>query len=246
MNIIGIIPSRYASTRFPGKPLALIRGKSMIQRVYEQAKKTKKLARVIVATDDERIASHVMSFGGEAVTTAASHLNGTSRCLEVIERPQFQSAEAVINIQGDEPFINPVQIDQLAELFADQQTDIATMATIISDNDELFDSNTVKVVIDQNSFALYFSRQAIPFNRMLHPDQWIENHHYLKHIGIYGYRTTVLKKITALPPSPLENSEKLEQLRWLENGFKIKIKTTDFESISIDTPADLEKILHKI
>lgn len=200
----------------------------------------------MVATDDERIARHVVAFGGEVTMTDTGHTNGTSRCLEVVEKPEFQSAEVVINIQGDEPFINPGQIDQLASLFADQQTDIATMATVIKERDELFDSNTVKVVIDQNSFALYFSRQAIPFNRMLHPDQWIENHHYLKHIGIYGYRTTVLKKITALPPSPLENSEKLEQLRWLENGFKIKIKTTDFESISIDTPADLEKILHKI
>ncbi len=200
----------------------------------------------MVATDDERIARHVVAFGGEVTMTATSHTNGTSRCLEVVEKPEFQSAEVVINIQGDEPFINPGQIDQLASLFTDQQTDIATMAAVIKEPDELFDSNTVKVVIDQNSFALYFSRQAIPFNRMLHPDQWIENHHYLKHIGIYGYRTTVLKKITALPPSPLENSEKLEQLRWLENSFKIKIKTTDFESISIDTPADLEKILHKI
>ncbi len=246
MNIIGIIPSRYASTRFPGKPLAMIGGKSMIQRVYEQAKKATNLTRVMVATDDERIAGHVAAFGGEVTMTDTGHTNGTSRCLEVIKKPEFQSAEAVINIQGDEPFINPQQIDQLASLFTDQQTEIATMAAVIKEHDELFDPNTVKVVIDQNNFALCFSRQAVPFNRGHHPDRWIEHHHYLKHIGIYGYRTSVLQKITALPPTPLEEAEKLEQLRWLENGFKIKVKITDFESISIDTPADLEKILHNI
>lgn len=246
MNIIGIIPSRFASTRFPGKPLAMISGKSMIQRVYEQAKKAKKLTRVIVATDDERIASHVIAFGGEVAITNTNHLNGTSRCLEVMERLEFQSAEAVINIQGDEPFINPDQIDQLAALFSDRQTDIATMATLIRNSNELFDANTVKVVTDQNSFALYFSRQAIPFNRDYKPGQWIEHNSYLKHIGIYGYRPDVLRQITALPPTPLEINEKLEQLRWLENGFNIKVKTTDFESLSVDTPDDLKKIINKI
>ena len=246
MSIIGIIPSRYASTRFPGKPLAMIQGKSMIQRVYEQAAKAKNLSRVVVATDDQRIASHVAAFGGEVAMTSSNHLNGTSRCLEVMENMAFQSVEAVINIQGDEPFINPGQIDQLAALFSDQQTDIATMATLIKNGDELFDANTVKVVTGQNGFALYFSRQAIPFNRDFNAKQWVEQNSYLKHVGIYGYRVEVLRQITALSPTPLELSEKLEQLRWLEHGFKIKVKITDFESLSIDTPDDLKKILHNI
>ncbi len=246
MNLIGIIPSRYASTRFPGKPLATIHGKSMVQRVYEQAKKAKSLSRVIVATDDERIASHVKSFGGEAILTSTTHANGTSRCLEVLEQTGMESADAVINIQGDEPFINPAQIDLLATLFNDKQTDVATLASVINSSDELFDSNTVKVVLNRQNFALYFSRQAIPFIREDKNSLWIEKHHYLKHIGIYGYRAAVLKKIVALPPTPLETAEKLEQLRWLENGFKIKVEVTDYESISIDTPADLEKIINKI
>ncbi len=246
MNIIGIIPSRYASTRFPGKPLAMIQGKSMIQRVYEQASKAITLSRVMVATDDQRIASHVAAFGGEVTMTSASHLNGTSRCLEVVEHQAWQSADAVINIQGDEPFINPGQIDQLAALFSDQQTDIATMATLIKNSDELFDANTVKVVTDQHGFALYFSRQAIPFNRDFNFDEWVKQNSYLKHIGIYGYRVNVLQQITALAPTPHELSEKLEQLRWLEHGFKIKVKITDFESLSVDTPDDLKKILQNI
>jgi 3-deoxy-manno-octulosonate cytidylyltransferase (CMP-KDO synthetase) len=158
----------------------------------------------------------------------------------------FQSAEAVINIQGDEPFINPGQIDQLAALFSDQQTDIATMAALVKNSEELFDANTVKVVTDQNGFALYFSRQAIPFNRDFNSDQWVAQNSYLKHVGIYGYRVKVLQQITALPATPLELSEKLEQLRWLEHGFKIKVKITDYESLSVDTPDDLKKILHNI
>jgi len=250
MNIIGIIPSRYASSRFPGKPLAMIDGKSMVQRVYEQALKANNLSKVVVATDDERIFNHVHSFGGEVVMTATSHINGTSRCLEVLKIMEQQkstsSIDAVINIQGDEPFMRPEDIDNLTTLFSDNKVDIATLAKKISQPDEINDPNTVKVVMDVNQFALYFSRQAIPFVREAQADQWQIHHNFFKHIGLYGYRTDILKKIALLPPSPLESSEKLEQLRWLENGFRIKVKTTDFESLSVDTPDDLKKIIEKI
>ena len=250
MNIIGIIPSRYASSRFPGKPLAMIDGKSMVQRVYEQALKAHYLSKVVVATDDERIFNHVHSFGGEVVMTAKSHINGTSRCLEVLKIMEQQkstySIDAVINIQGDEPFMRPEDIDNLTTLFSDNKVDIGTLAKKISQPDEINDPNTVKVVMDVNQFALYFSRQAIPFVREEQADQWQIHHNFFKHIGLYGYRTDILKKIVLLPPSPLESSEKLEQLRWLENGFRIKVKTTDFESLSVDTPDDLKKIIRKI
>jgi len=250
MNIIGIIPSRYASTRFPGKPLAMINGKSMIQRVYEQALKSHYLSKVVVATDDDRIFNHVKSFGGEAIMTATSHTNGTSRCLEVIKKMEQQQStvtiDSVINIQGDEPFIRPEDIDKLATLFSDSKVDIATLAKKISQPDEIIDPNTVKVVMDVNQFALYFSRQAIPYVREVQAEQWLSHNNFYKHIGLYGYRTGVLKKIALLPPSPLELSEKLEQLRWLENGFRIKVKTTDFESLSVDTTDDLKKIISKI
>ena len=250
MNIIGIIPSRYASTRFPGKPLAMINGKSMVQRVYEQALKTHNLSNVVVATDDDRIFNHVNSFGGKAIMTSTMHTNGTSRCLEVLKIMEQQQTtvtiDAVINIQGDEPFIRPEDIDNLTTLFSDSKVDIATLAIKISQPDEIIDPNTVKVVFDVNKFALYFSRQAIPFVREAQTDQWQIHHNFFKHIGLYGYRTDILNKIALLPPSPLESSEKLEQLRWLENGFRIKVKTTDFESLSVDTPDDLKKIIEKI
>lgn len=250
MNIIGIIPSRYGSTRFPGKPLAMIKGKSMIQRVYEQALKAHNLSQVIVATDDDRIFNHVISFGGKALMTSSLHTNGTSRCLEVLKKTEQQqhavTIDAVINIQGDEPFVRPEDIDNLTKIFSDSKADIATLAKKISQIDDINDPNTVKVVMDVNQFALYFSRQAIPYVRGAHSEQWQMHHDFFKHIGLYGYRTDILKKIALLPPSPLESSEKLEQLRWLENGFKIKVKTTDFESSSVDTPGDLKKITDKI
>ena len=245
MNIIGIIPARYASTRFPGKPLAMINGKSMIQRVYRQASKATMLNEVIVATDDQRIYDHVLQFGGKVMMTSEQHANGTSRCAEVLStltESENKKIDAVINIQGDEPFIQPEQIDNLAGLFGDKHTDIATMAKAIDKEGDIFDSNTVKVVTGTNGFALYFSRQAIPYVRSSEKGKWQNQHQFLKHIGIYGYRSPVLKKIVLLEPSPLESAEKLEQLRWLENGFRIKVKTTDFDSISVDTPADLEKI----
>ena len=249
MNIIGIIPARYASSRFPGKPLAIINGKSMIQRVYTQASKSGSLFRVVVATDDERIFNHVIGFGGEAMMTRESHANGTSRCLEVLsnlEKGKLEiNIDAVINIQGDEPFIQPEQIDLVASLFSDSRTDIATLVKSIDNSTDIFDPNTVKAVIDRSGFALYFSRQAIPYNREQNPNNWMNESSYFKHIGIYGYRTRVLEKIVSLQPSPLETTEKLEQLRWLENGFKVKVKITELDSNSVDTPDDLEKFINK-
>jgi 3-deoxy-manno-octulosonate cytidylyltransferase (CMP-KDO synthetase) len=248
MNILGVIPARYASTRFPGKPLAMICGKSMIQRVYEQASKAISLSGVIVATDDERIFEHVVKFGGHATMTKTSHTNGTSRCLETLMMPanknRQEEFDAIINIQGDEPFIEPAEIDRLAALFVDKKTDIATLVKVIENKEAVFDPNTVKVVMDVDRFALYFSRQAIPFFRDAESSRWFDKHTYYKHIGIYGYRSEVLKKIVSLPSSPLEHAEKLEQLRWLENGFRIKVEITEFDSISVDTPADLEEIIN--
>jgi len=246
MNLLGIIPSRYQSTRFPGKPLAMIHGKSMIRRVYEQATKAKSLSRVIVATDDTKIFDHVNQFGGEVMMTKTSHTNGTSRCQEVLqklekENPDFKT-DAVINIQGDEPYIKPEQIDELASLFTDSKTDIATLVKMIDSYDDLFDANTVKAVLDINGFALLFSRQTIPFNRDEATVNWLNTGSYYKHLGIYGYRSGVLNRLVLLEPSPLEKLEKLEQLRWLENGYRIKAAITDFDTISVDTPEDLNKL----
>ena len=248
MNILGIIPARYASTRFPGKPLAMICGKSMIQRVYEQASESKSLSKVVVATDDKRIFEHVEQFGGHATMTNRSHANGTSRCLQTLMILENENREekfdAVINIQGDEPFIEPAEIDRLIALFVDKKTDIATLVKVIENKEALFDPNTVKVVMGVDRFALYFSRQPIPFFRDIESSLWSDNHTYYKHIGIYGYRSEVLKKIALLSLSPLESAEKLEQLRWLENGFRIKAEITGFDSISVDTPADLQEIIN--
>ncbi len=246
MNLLGIIPSRYQSTRFPGKPLAMIHGKSMIRRVYEQAAKAKSLSRVIVATDDAKIFDHVKQFGGEVMMTKTSHTNGTSRCQEVLqklekENPDFKT-DAVINIQGDEPYIKPEQIDVLASLFTDSKTDIATLVKMIDNYDDLFDANTVKAVLNINGFALLFSRQTIPFNRDEAMVNWLNTGSYYKHLGIYGYRSDVLNRLALLEPSPLEKLEKLEQLRWLENGYRIKAAITDFDTISVDTPEDLNKL----
>ncbi|PJB14566.1 MAG: 3-deoxy-manno-octulosonate cytidylyltransferase [Flavobacteriales bacterium CG_4_9_14_3_um_filter_32_8] len=244
MKIIGIIPSRFGSTRFPGKPLVKINGKTMIERVYHQAKKAKSLTEVIVATDDERIFKHVKSFGGKVIMTSSAHQSGTERCAEVINKLK-EKYDVVINIQGDEPFINPEQINQLSLCFEDVKTDIATLIKKIDAEEELFNLNRPKVDIDENNFAKMFSREAIPPIKNVAKENWLKKHTYYKHIGIYGYRTTVLKKISQLPPSPLEIKEKLEQLRWLENGYTIKIAVTTHEGIAIDTPADLEKITFK-
>ena len=246
MNIIGVIPSRYASTRFPGKPLAMIDGKSMIRRVWEQAKKSNLLKEVYVATDDSRIYDHVKGFGGSVLMTSADHQNGTTRCKEVLDIISVgktdTAVEVIINIQGDEPFINPAQIDQLANLFKNPKVDIGTLSRKIVDPKELFDPNTVKVVCGEPGFALYFSRQAIPFVRDTNLQEWIGSHDFFKHIGIYGYRSDALQKISSLQPGILEEAEKLEQLRWLENGFHIAVTTTEYESPSVDTPDDLSKL----
>ncbi len=244
MKIIGIIPARFASTRFPGKPLANIDGKSMIQLVFEQATKSKLLAKTIVATDDKRIFDHVIEFGGEVLMTSHDHPNGTTRCNEVILKLKELGEEfdAVVNIQGDEPKIHPEQIDNVARLFEHSETQIGTLAKLITTSNELFDANVVKVVMAENKQALFFSRQAIPLTRGFDKDLWLENTEYYKHIGIYGYKTEILSQIANLPVGKLEEAECLEQLRWLENGISISINKTDFESISIDTPEDLLKL----
>ncbi|TDG35926.1 3-deoxy-manno-octulosonate cytidylyltransferase [Pedobacter changchengzhani] len=237
---LGIIPARFASTRFPGKPLVDIAGKSMIQRVYEQASKSKSLSKIVVATDDERIADEVKRFGGEFVITSPHHQSGTDRCAEVIE--QLPGFDIVINIQGDEPFIEPTQIDLLTTCFAEKKVQLATLIKVIADQESIYNPNSPKVVVDVNGRAMYFSRSPIPFIRNGEPGVWAEKHQFYKHIGIYGYRTEALKAITKLPPSSLEIAESLEQLRWIENGFYIQTKITDLETIAIDSPEDLLKL----
>lgn len=241
MKILGVIPSRFASTRFPGKPLVDIKGKTMIQRVYEQAKKSAYLTDVVIATDDERIYNHAKALNFNVVYTASSHESGTDRCAEVLKNSK-EKYDIVLNIQGDEPYINPAQIDEVCSCFTDEKTDIATLIKKINTKNELFNTNKPKVVKSVNDFALYFSRQTIPFLRGIDTAEWITKQVFFKHIGIYGYRAEVLKKITTLPVSSLEKLEGLEQLRWLENGFNIKVKETYFEAISIDTPDDLKLI----
>lgn len=240
--VAGIIPARYASTRFPGKPLAIIGGKTMIERVYSQARKALEL--VYVATDDERIYNAVTGFGGLAVMTSDKHQSGTDRCAEavgVIEKLTGKKTDIVINIQGDEPFIKPEQIRQLVSCFSEPSVDIATLVKKITPGENLFNPNHPKVVIDLNGNALYFSRSVIPFVRDADEDKWLLKHVFFRHIGLYAYRTEVLEAITRLPRSPLETAESLEQNRWLENGFRIKTAVTEFDSFSIDTPADLQK-----
>jgi 3-deoxy-manno-octulosonate cytidylyltransferase (CMP-KDO synthetase) len=240
MKILGIIPARYASSRFPGKPLVDIAGKSMIRRVYEQVKKCDDVAEAIVATDDDRILDHVQAFGGVAVMTADDHQSGTDRCAEVARlHPEY---DVIINIQGDEPYINPEQIAKLAACFADAGTQIATLIKKIVTNEELFNYNSPKVIINKLSEAIYFSRATLPHIRACEPHNWLKCHTYFKHIGIYGYRADVLQQITKLHVSGLEKAESLEQLRWIENGYRIKVAETELETHSVDVPADLEKL----
>ncbi len=244
MKFIGIIPARFASTRFPGKPLIDIDGKTMIQRVYEQCMKSKLLSCVFVATDDERIYNHVVSFGGQVVLTSCSHQSGTDRCLEAaknMKMPVLQN-DVVVNIQGDEPFIDPNQIDLLISCFSDSQTNIATLIKQIHSSDDLFNINKPKVILNKDREAIYFSRTPLPHIRGVDQTQWLNHYVFYNHIGIYAYKMGVLEQITALPASSLEIAESLEQLRWIENGFKIKTQVTDIESVSIDTPEDLKKL----
>lgn len=241
MQILGIIPARFGSSRFPGKPLELILGKSMIQRVYEQVQQASLVSDVYVATDDERIEAHVHSFGGKVVMTLPSHTSGTERCHEATERIEG-SYDAVINIQGDEPFIVPSQIDELVNVLMKPEVSIATLVKRIDDEEVLLNPNKVKVVLDRNNKALYFSRSPIPFLRDGKITDWLEKHDYYKHIGIYGYKTQVLRDIVHLEHSALERAESLEQLRWLESGIGIHCGITKHESPSVDTPEDLKEI----
>ena len=241
MNVIGVIPARYDSSRFPGKPLVDIGGKSMIQRVYEQCSKSTSISKLIVATDDQRIADHVELFGGNVTLTSINHQSGTDRCAEVANNyPEF---DILINIQGDEPMINPDQIDLLCKCFENPNASIATLVKKISSNEELFNENTPKVILNKNNEAILFSRTAIPFIRGKAKENWIEQYTFYKHIGIYGFKTETLKKLNNLPVSALESAEALEQLRWIENGYRIHTAITDKESQAIDTPQDLEKLL---
>lgn len=239
MIIVGIIPARYASTRFPGKPLALIKGKPMIQRVYEQALKSK-LDAVVIATDDVRIADAVMDFGGQYVMTSPNHRSGTDRCCEALDLLKTKY-DAVVNIQGDEPFIDPKQIDLLVDLIVRDDTSLASLAKRIDDADELFSPNAVKVVVNQEGNAMYFSRNPIPFMRNVDRDEWLAKGRFYKHIGIYAYKADVLHQVAHMEPSALEQAESLEQLRWLENGLAIRMALSDAENISIDTPDDLHR-----
>jgi 3-deoxy-manno-octulosonate cytidylyltransferase (CMP-KDO synthetase) len=242
MKILGIIPARYASTRFPGKPLVDITGKVMIQRVYEQCAKSPSLAEVIVATDDERILDHIHDFGGKAVMTSVNHQSGTDRCAEVAaNHPEY---DVVINIQGDEPYIDPVQISKVAACFLNDDTQIATLIKKITHADDLHNANSPKVIINKLGEAIYFSRTAIPYIRGHEPTDWLALYTYFKHIGIYGFRSEVLQAVTRLPISSLEKAESLEQLRWIENGYRIKVAETDLETQSVDTPEDLKKIIN--
>ena len=241
LRFVAIIPARFASTRFPGKPLAMLGEKTIIQLVYEQV--TKVISDVFVATDDDRIFREVEKFGGKAIMTSDQHKSGTDRCYEAFTKLD-EYFDVVINVQGDEPFIQPEQIELLRYCFGDENTDIATLIKKIdTENSEavLFNPNSPKVVTDKNGFAMYFSRSTIPYMRGVDTKEWAEKHDFYKHIGIYAYRSEILRELTSLPPSVLEIAESLEQLRWLENGYRIKTAITGTETIGIDTPEDLEK-----
>ena len=238
MKFIAIIPARYASTRFPGKPLAMLGGKTVIQRVYEQA--TAILDEAYVATDDERIYQAVESFGGKAIITRADHKSGTDR-LEEAATIIGTNADVIINIQGDEPFIQTSQIETLMHLFDDPTTQIGTLGKPFESIEAVNNPNSPKIVCDRRGFALYFSRSTIPYVRGAEPTTWLEHFPYLKHLGVYAYRREVLHEVTQLPQSSLEEAESLEQLRWLENGYRIRVGLTDVETVGIDTPEDLQR-----
>lgn len=246
IGILGIIPARYASTRFPGKPLVDIGGKTMIQRVYEQASKA--LKNVYVATDDTRIFDAVIQFGGKAVMTSIDHQSGTDRCneaLTIIEKEEGKSYDVVINIQGDEPFINPDLLDTLAGCFKSSVTEIATLVKPLEEAVDLWDPNKPKVIFNPAYEALYFSRSPIPYLRQYPKEEWLQHHPFYLHIGLYAYRADVLREITNISPSRLELAESLEQLRWLENGYKITVRSVSYNSIGIDTPEDLNRMISK-
>lgn len=246
VNCIAIIPARYDSSRFPGKPLADMGGKPMIQRVYEQACKV--FSTVVVATDDERISGAVLHFGGMAVMTSASHKSGTDRCAEAIriaEKQLSTTFDTVVNVQGDEPFIEPAQLKLIELCIAGPETQIATLVRPLHDRKELFDPNKPKVVLNKKREAIYFSRSVIPYLRGIDPPDWPDHHNFYIHIGLYAFRRDILTALTKLESSPLEIAESLEQLRWIENGYRIAAAITEFESSGIDTPEDLVKAMEK-
>ena len=262
MKVLGIIPARYSSTRFPGKPLVSINGKSMIQRVYEQAKKAQSLAHVVVATDDKRIFDHVKNFGGNVMMSATEHQSGTDRCAEVaamlnlevmtqvsqqaqsfaFDAPRALPFNAVVNIQGDEPFIDPEQIEKVIDILRGGIFQIATLAKVLDNQEDILNPNIVKAIFAADGRALYFSRSPIPNLRNVPQNEWSSKGEIFKHIGLYGYRMQTLQEIARLEPSRLEQLESLEQLRWLENGYAIGVGQTILETIGIDTPEDLKKI----
>lgn len=241
LKYIAIIPARYASTRFPGKPLAMLGGKPVIQRVWEQVSSVVDAA--VVATDDERIAQAVESFGGRAIMTSPNHKSGTDRCWEAYQK-LGEEFDVVINVQGDEPFIAHSQLRAIMACFEDENTDIATLVKPFAEEDGLSaleNPNSPKVVLDNDSCAVYFSRSVIPYLRGVEREDWLKHHTFYKHIGMYAFRRDVLGEVTALPQSTLEKAESLEQLRWLENGYKIGVGISDVETVGIDTPEDLER-----
>ena len=246
LRILGIVPSRYASSRLPGKPLVDIGGMSMVQRVVQQALRAKALHAVVVATDDARIVHHVRGFGGEVVLTSPDHPSGTDRCFEALTKAGRTDYDAVINIQGDEPFIVPEQIDELCSALIAAPGGIATLAQVVTDDRDLDDPGEVLIATDVNMDALYFSRAAIPFLRDASTEARHKRFRFLKHVGLYGYRADVLERIVALRPSALERAESLEQLRWLENGFRVRIGLTNHPSFCVDTPADLEEARRRV
>ena len=245
MKFTAVIPARYASTRFPGKPLAMLGGKTVIQRVYEQAASV--LSEVYVATDDERILSAVEAFGGRAVMTRTDHKSGTDRIEEAVEKIEKQGMDKegqgdfIINIQGDEPFVQPSQIKTLMALFDDPETQIGTLGKRFESMEAVRNPNSPKIVTDHRGFALYFSRSVIPFIRGIEVEDWLSHYPFLKHLGVYAYRREVLAEVTKLPQGVLEKAESLEQLRWLENGYRIRVGMTEVETVGIDTPADLDR-----
>ncbi len=248
MNILALIPARYGSSRFPGKPLAIVNGKPMIQRVYEQT--VKAFPNACVATDDERIYNAVKEFGGKVVMTSTSHNSGTDRCYEALKNYMQESGETfdiVINVQGDEPYIHPEQLMQLEGCFNDPSVELATLVKRVKDKRELFNQNSPKVILDKDKNAIYFSRTPIPFPRDIDvTDEYVQNTPYFRHIGLYGYRADTLAKICSMPQSFLEKTEKLEQLRWIENGLKIRVAETEYETHAVDTLEDLEYLNSKI
>lgn len=242
MKYIAIIPARYASTRFPAKPLAMLGGKTVIERVYRQVSKT--FDSLVVATDDSRIEDAVKAFGGNVVMTGTHHRSGTDRCYEALCKIGEEDFDVVVNVQGDEPFIQSSQLESIKDCFEDPATDIATLVKPFTPEDgfaALQNPNSPKVVVNNNMEAMYFSRSVIPYLRGKNEENWLSSHIYYKHIGLYAYKTRVLKQITSLPQSHLELAESLEQLRWLENGYTIKVAVTNVETIGIDTPEDLQR-----